>query len=172
MSDSPPIIPSMKVGQLLESYPHLEEKLISLSPQFKKLRNPLLRRTVAKVVTLQQAAATGQVSVARLVNALRAEAGQPELHMDKASAGASQAPPGWMNENRPTRQLDVTETINTGGVPLQQVLDAAANLETGSILELIAPLHPSPIIDKLRDRGFENWCRVDHNQFHVFFLKR
>jgi Domain of unknown function (DUF1858) len=174
MSDShdPPITPAMKVGQLLEAYPQLEEKLISLSPQFKKLRNPLLRRTVAKVVTLQQAAATGQIPIAKLVNTLRREAGQPELQLDETSVGDSIEPPGWMNENRSIQQLDVTETINAGGVPMQQVLDAAAEMDPGRILELIAPLRPSPIEEKLRDQGFESWCQVDGEQFHVFFLKR
>ena len=36
-----PIIPSMKVGQLLDEYPQLEDTLIGLSSQFKKLKNPV-----------------------------------------------------------------------------------------------------------------------------------
>lgn len=172
MSDSPPIIPSMKVGQLLDAYPDLEQKLIELSPQFRRLRNPALRRTVAKMVTLQQAAATGRVPVAALINALRAEAGQPELDLGGMPAEVPGPPPGWLDGGRPIRQLDVSEEINSGGVPLQRILDAASNLERGGILELIAPLRPSPVIDMLRDRGFESWCRADGDRFHVFILKR
>lgn len=45
-----------KVAELLGAYPQLEEQLLKLSPTFAKLKNPILRRTVAKVTSLQQAA--------------------------------------------------------------------------------------------------------------------
>ena len=46
-----------KIATLLKVYPELEERLIELVPAFDKLRNPILRRTIAKVTSLQQAAA-------------------------------------------------------------------------------------------------------------------
>ncbi len=69
-----PITPDTKVGALLEAYPELEEHLIACAPAFAKLRNPLLRRTVAKVATLEQAARVGGIGVRDLVRRLR-EAG-------------------------------------------------------------------------------------------------
>ena len=50
------ITPETKVGALLDNYPDIEELLISLSPSFKKLRSPVLRKTVAKVANLRQVA--------------------------------------------------------------------------------------------------------------------
>ena len=41
-----------KVAELLEHFPELEETLIAMAPPFKKLRNPVLRRSVAKVASL------------------------------------------------------------------------------------------------------------------------
>ncbi|MDD4434532.1 MAG: DUF1858 domain-containing protein, partial [Parabacteroides sp.] len=49
----------MKVAELLNDYPEIEDTLLSLSPAFAKLRNPVLRKTVARVTTLQQAAKVG-----------------------------------------------------------------------------------------------------------------
>lgn len=49
------ITPQTKVGELLDAFPELEETLFSLSPKFKHLKNPMLRKTVAKVATLYQA---------------------------------------------------------------------------------------------------------------------
>ncbi|MHC4830644.1 MAG: DUF1858 domain-containing protein [Planctomycetota bacterium] len=46
--NSLPITPETKVAQLLQHYPELEETLIAMAPAFKKLRNPVLRRSVAK----------------------------------------------------------------------------------------------------------------------------
>ncbi len=164
-----PIIPSMKIGELLDQYPALEETLVGLSPQFKKLKNPVLRRTVAKIVSLQQAAATGGLSIGEVVNPLRRAAGQPELSLDPTNEAVSPMPT-WMQENRPIQQLDVSDTIHAGKVPLQEILNQVHQLETGSILELIAPLHPSPIIEKLQEEGFKSWSRTEGDLFHTFFI--
>ena len=45
-----------KIADLLTAYPQLEDKLIGISPVFAKLKNPILRRTVARVTSVQQAA--------------------------------------------------------------------------------------------------------------------
>ena len=77
-SDSP-ITPSTKVGALLDRYPELEEVLIGIAPPFKKLKNPMLRKSVAKVASLRQAAAAARLPVEDLVNKLRASIGQEPL---------------------------------------------------------------------------------------------
>ena len=56
------ISPKTKVLALIEAYPQLENTLISYVPVFEKLKNPVLRRTVAKIATLQQAAVIGNVT--------------------------------------------------------------------------------------------------------------
>ncbi|MFH1755446.1 MAG: DUF1858 domain-containing protein, partial [Candidatus Latescibacterota bacterium] len=58
-TNRPSITPDMKVSALLEAYPELEDVLIGIAPAFKKLRNPVLRRTVAKLTSLRQAAQVG-----------------------------------------------------------------------------------------------------------------
>jgi hypothetical protein len=68
-----------KVAALLSDHPELEDLLISMSPAFIKLRNPVLRRSVARVATLRQAAAVGRLDVADLVNELRVAVGQEPL---------------------------------------------------------------------------------------------
>jgi hypothetical protein len=71
-----PILPSTKVAALLDRYPELEDILIGLATPFKKLKNPLLQKGVAKVASLGQAAAVGGMPVSELVNKLRAAVGQ------------------------------------------------------------------------------------------------
>ena len=58
------IAPKTKVAELIDAYPQLEGVLIDYVPAFEKLRNPLLRRTVARITTLQQAATIGQACFA------------------------------------------------------------------------------------------------------------
>ena len=54
--DDRAITPATKVADLLAQYPELEDVLISMAPPFRKLKNPVLRRSVAKVASLKQAA--------------------------------------------------------------------------------------------------------------------
>jgi hypothetical protein len=70
------ITPKTRVGELLDTYPALEPVLMDLASAFKKLQNPVLRRTVGKVATLQQAAALGRESLSEIINTLRLEVGQ------------------------------------------------------------------------------------------------
>ena len=82
------ITPETKVGELLNNYPQLEDTLITIAPVLKKLKNPVLRRTVAKVTSLRQAAKVGNVPLADMINRLRKEAwlsGEIEITQDDQS---------------------------------------------------------------------------------------
>src|SRR5262245_60025801 len=66
------ILPDTKVADLLDRYPELEDVLISLASPFKKLKNPVLRKGVARVASLTHVAAVAGMQVNDLVNKLRA----------------------------------------------------------------------------------------------------
>jgi len=48
-----------KIGVLLDTYPFLLEYLLAQSPKFSKLKNPILRRTVAALASISRAASLG-----------------------------------------------------------------------------------------------------------------
>lgn len=77
------ISPKTKVGELLDTFPELESVLMEMSPAFEKLKNPLLRKTVARVATLQQIAVVGGLNVDSIVNRLRSAVGQTSLEDGK-----------------------------------------------------------------------------------------
>ena len=68
-----PINAKTKIDDLLKQYPYLLDFLVALSPKFKNLKNPVLRKTVGKVATLEKAAAIGGLDANELVAALTAE---------------------------------------------------------------------------------------------------
>jgi hypothetical protein len=55
------ILPSTTVHELLTAYPELEDRLIGIAPPFKKLQNPLLRKSIAKVATIRNIASVGSL---------------------------------------------------------------------------------------------------------------
>jgi hypothetical protein len=62
------ITPKTKIQDLLVAYPALEEVLIELAPPFQKLKNPVLRKTIARVTSLSQAASVGGIAVETLTD--------------------------------------------------------------------------------------------------------
>ena len=62
-----------KIDGLLKQFPFLEDFLITLSPKFKGLKNPIMRKTMGKVASLEMAASVGGLSVDRLISSLTAE---------------------------------------------------------------------------------------------------
>jgi hypothetical protein len=149
------ITPETKVGALLAAYPALEEPLIALSPSFSKLRNPVLRRTVASIATLRQVAAVGDVPVAALINRLREAAGITEVYEERAAGDA--AAPSWTHDARIALRYDARADLEAGVHPAQRVLQELQQLGPGDAYELVTPFVPSPLIDLARGKGFEAW---------------
>jgi len=170
------ITPQTKVGELLRTYPQLEELLIEVAPAFKKLRNPVLRRTVAKVTSLAQAARVGGVSVIELVKRLRQEVGQPELGdtiQDVDSDDATAEPPPWYDEHKIKETLDARSMIDSGEQPIGIVLRDLDKLDDGQIYELITPFEPAPLIDKAKAGGILVWVKsVSPQESHTYFVRR
>ena len=86
-----PINPETRVGALLEAYPGIDEVLISWVPAFAKLRNPMLRKTVAKVATLEQAARIGALEAENAT--LRQEMDDLEARVAALETTAGVSPP-------------------------------------------------------------------------------
>lgn len=165
------ITPKTKVLQLLEAYPQLEEVLIGMVPAFKKLQNPVLRRTVARVATLQQAAAIGSIKVEELINRLRREVGQDQ-YAGSAGNAYNVARPAWFTEKLVARELDARAMLAAGEQPVNQVMADLAAMVAGSIYKLSAPFLPAPLIDKAASLGIRHWLvKESEDAFVVYFYK-
>ncbi len=62
-----------KIDELLKQYPFLEDFLITLSPKFKGLKNPIMRKTMGKVATLEMAAPISGLNLDKLIASLTVE---------------------------------------------------------------------------------------------------
>ncbi len=76
-----------KIGDLLKEYPFLLDFLAGLSPQFARLKNPVLRRTVGRVASIQQAAGFGGMDPADLLEKIRAEIERRTGHLVEVERG-------------------------------------------------------------------------------------
>jgi DUF438 domain-containing protein len=95
-----------KIDDLLKQYPFLLDFLITLSPHFKNLKNPLIRKTMGKVATLKQAADIGGLDIEGLISALTAEIDKQTVN----DAGSDKSAPAAMDET-PTDSVEKQEIL-------------------------------------------------------------
>lgn len=165
------ITPKTKIYDLLEAYPQLEEILITEAPQFKKLKNPIIRRAVARVTTIAQAAMVGGLKIETLILKLRKAVGQEEhLALEAEEGTINTVKPEWFDLSRVKETKDVRENLDKGEHPIHEVLSTLQKLKEGEILKVITPFIPVPMIEKSLSLDYQHWL-VEHNseEYWVYF---
>ncbi len=167
-----PITPDTKVGALLEAYPELEEHLIACAPAFARLRNPVLRRTVARVATLEQAARVGGISVRELVRRLREAAGQSGGEPAGTETVAAEQTPAWVNDEHVRFNIDADAMLETGVHPIGKVRACASELRPGELIKLTSSFRPEPLLETMRRAGLAVFCAEFAPGRHATYLAR
>ncbi len=166
------ITPSVTVHSLLEAHPELEDVLIGIAPPFKKLKNPLLRRSVAKVATLKHIASVGGVPLTELIGKLRRALGQAETDDAYTDEEYFTAQPDWFSADNISLSVDEGKVDDGDKMTLTVILKAAKNVEPGEIIELVTTFLPAPGIDILKSKGYSAWStKGEGGIVRSYFLK-
>ena len=165
-----------KIASLLKQHPAALNAIISLSPKFKKLRNPILRKMIAGRTSIAMASKIGGCSMDDFFNKLQSLG----FAIDKKPVEIKQYPeckpvPGFM-KNLPTDkiiELDVRPLIETGKDPLNIILQKVRTLKNGSVLKIINSFEPTPLMQLLGKQGFESHAvEVNNEQVDTFFYRK
>ena len=167
-----PILASWKISDVLRHYPSLLDELAGLDPAFKQLRNPLVRRVQARLVTVAQAAEIAGLEPAALVRALNAAAGvTTPVDVPPAAEEEPAIEPSWLGQKPIAIELDVRPLLQRGEEPFAAIMQAATRVPDGQILRLRAPFNPLPLYDVLARRGFTGYARqLGPDDWEVSFL--
>jgi hypothetical protein len=167
------ITPKTKIYDLLEAYPELEDTLIASAPELKRLKNPVLRKTIARVTNISQAAVIANLNVEELVNKLREKVGQGNIGQSgETGTNYVTARPDWFKRDAVVNTIDIREMLNKGEQPVHEVLAAIKKLNEDEILEIIAPFVPAPLLDKTSGLGYKHWLdKKAEGEFGVYFRK-
>ncbi|MBC7349169.1 MAG: DUF438 domain-containing protein [Candidatus Aminicenantes bacterium] len=107
--------------KVLKRYPFLLDFLVGLSPEFKKLKNPVLRQTVARMASLKQVAAEGGMTPAELIEKIRKEIetrSGPVETGSGARTSASGHPEGKAaSQDRTEKLKEIIRELHRGGNP-------------------------------------------------------
>jgi len=168
------ITPETKIGAFLEAYPDLQEPLIAQVPEFARLRNPILRRTVAKLATVEQAANMAGIPTAELVRFLRTLVGgtTESLEEGRPLLDSGEPRPDWAQPGTVALTLDAQNLLSAGEHPLARVRRALPDLAPGQTLLLQSDFRPEPLLDQFRKEGIPCWCGQEGpGRFQTWLLR-
>lgn len=159
-----------KIATALDADPGLIDRLIALNPVFAKLRNPVLRKTMARLVNFGEASKVAGVPLEAMLAVANG-------HATTGGAEATElAPPmpDWakaVDLDKATR-LDVRPLLARGEEPLSIVMRTSKDIPAGGALVLDAPFDPAPLRRVLGTKGFVAHAeRLAEDHWRVFFLR-
>ncbi|MEE9527814.1 MAG: DUF1858 domain-containing protein [Syntrophobacteria bacterium] len=170
--DNIEITPSTKVNDLLDTYPELEEILISIAPPFKKLKNPILRKSVARVATIKHISSVGNVPLNELINKLRMAVGQSVTDDSYEDENYFLDKPDWFSEDKISLSFNEEKLGDKDTMTLVTMLQEAKNVKEGEIIELTTRFLPAPGIDRMKSKGYSVWTvKEEDDLIKSYFLK-
>lgn len=162
-----------KIAALIKHHPKALDAIISISPKFEKLRNPLLRKIMAGRTSLAMASKIGGCGVGDFYKKL-----EPlgfEIDKSRETVEADQKPvPHFIAvlTNEQLTTLDVRPLIASGNEPLQAIMQQVKNIKPGHVLKIINTFEPTPLIAMLEKKGFETYVDViSDNHIETYFYK-
>jgi uncharacterized protein (DUF2249 family) len=161
-----------KIADLLNDYENMKEILIEINPKFKKLNNPVLRRTVAKVAGVKQAAIVGGMDPYELLNRLRVAVGQEPVEIKSETKMKVKDEPDWIKKSDPKAVLDANELLEKEKNPLAEANKILKTFDKDDVLTLISDFRPEPLIEEFEKKGFEVYCKEVERDSFVTFIKK
>jgi hypothetical protein len=155
-----------KISELLNNYEGMKDILIEINPKFKKLNNPVLRRTLAKIAGVKQAAIVGGMDPVDLLSQLRTAVGQTAVKKENIeSEMIDDEIPLWISE-KPKKRLNANEILDEDLNPLNVLHQAMKKVEKDDIVIVESDFRPEPLIDKYIEQGHDVYCQqLDDTQF-------
>lgn len=164
-----------KVAKVLDAYPATFDVFLEISPHFSKLKNKVLRKTIARRVTLEQAARVGGVNVNTLLMKLNDKAG---FKVDTASMNNFESHDSvWGVHGLPLPDkseitLDVRPIIESGTDPFKTIMKAVKDMKHNEMLHLINSFEPVPLYSVMDAKGFTYKAEKRGNKWHIWFWSR
>ncbi len=146
------------IADLLNNYKGMKDTLISINPKFKKLNNPVLRRTLAKLATVKQAAIIGGMDSVELLNKLRVSVGQEPLNLENNKISIDGKTPDW-TKKLPKASINANELLDKGENPLAVAHKILKDLDDNEIVEIVSDFRPEPLIAEFIEKGYRVYTK-------------
>ena len=167
------INPNTKIAHVLKINPAALEAIVSISPRFQKLRNPILRKLMAGRTTLAMASKLGGCNVQDFFDKLaplgfKIDSEVKVIEEDKKPL------PAFITSLQKEKMtiLDVRPLISAGDDPLSLIMENVKILKEGHVLKIINSFEPAPLIIMLQKKGFETYVdELNTDVVETYFYK-
>jgi uncharacterized protein (DUF2249 family) len=163
-----------KIAAILKQHPDALEAIISISPKFNKLRNPLLRKLMASRTSINMASKVAGCQVNDFFEKLKplGFVGDKTAAIEKEEVPKT-APSFIQNiKNTEVVKLDVRPVIESGKDPFNIITGKIKQLQSGEVLKLVNSFEPVPLIQILNKQGFEYYVEtINENLVNTYFRK-
>lgn len=165
-----------KIAAILKQDPKALDAIVSISPKFIKLKNPILRRVMAPRISIAMACKVGNCSVIDFFEKLQSigfiiDKDVEMEEVENASEAINIMPDFIKNSNlNKIVELDVRSEIESGKDPLSIILNKIKQIKPDEILKLINSFEPIPLIQLLNKKGFTSYIEtVNDNLVYCYF---
>lgn len=150
-----PVRATDRVSDVLARDEALLEVFVGHAPHFAKLRNRTMRRVMARLVTVEQAARMAGVPVAGLLDAINGALGVTVVEDIAQPAAPPSAEPSSQRHPAEANEviLDVREELRAGREPFSTIMRAVGAMKQGDVLRLRTTFEPVPLFHVLGKRG-------------------
>jgi uncharacterized protein (DUF2249 family) len=168
------INPNTKIAALLKQHPDALETIISISPMFERLRNPLLRKLMAGRASIYSASKISGCSMNEFFAKLAPLGFTADTNVQPKEKGMP-AVPGFIASMKKEQIsiMDVRPMLGSGMDPLNAILENFKSLPTGQVLKIINSFEPVPLIRMMEKQGYLTYTEtVAGNVTETYFYKK
>lgn len=149
------INPNTKIAALLKANPGALDAIVSITPKFEKLRNPLLRKLMAGRTSIAMASKISGCGVEAFYEKLKPLG----FEVDGVTVAEAEKPhdvPSFLHKVKAEDIviLDVRQTLESGSDPLKDIMKAVKEVPANGALKIINTFEPTPLISLLQKQGF------------------
>lgn len=153
-----------------------DTKIATLSPGFKKLRNPFLRKLMAGRTSIAMASKIGGCTPEAFFENLQPLGFEADIKtvLSETISQEQKPIPSFVKEMQASQiiTLDVRPMLAAGDDPLQLIQQHVKELQKGQVLKIINTFEPTPLINLLGKRGFVSYVKTtEENVIETYFHK-
>ena len=163
-----------KIAALIKGHPDALEAIITLSPDFKKLRNPVLRKLMAGRTSISMASKIGGCKPEDFFEILKPLGFISDNSVQEQEVILRKSLKEFVKDIETAHiiPLDVRAMLAEGNDPLKLIQQYVKELKPGQVLKIINTFEPTPLIKLLEKLGFESYVDlIEKDLIETYFYR-
>ncbi|MCB0603999.1 MAG: DUF2249 domain-containing protein [Saprospiraceae bacterium] len=164
-----------KIAALLKHHPDVLEVIVSIAPDFKKLRNPILRKLMAGRTSISMASKVGGCSPEDFFKALAPLGFEVDDSAVLVEDKVDNSPlPEYLTslDKSQIKEFDVRQILASGQDPLRAIQEKVKDLKNNEVLVIINNFEPVPLIKLLEKQGFLSHVNyINEDRIDTYFYR-